>query len=344
MPFLDREGLKALIGDVKKYVDNVKATLTININDLTSSITKKENELKAKDSSIETAYKQADEELRGSINTINKNVNNNSASLVSMGDDVNDLQTLTSEMNGDIEECKTKISALETATGTPTTYTAERVLVTNSSGYITASSKVTTAELETLDGIGSTKISTQLSNKASSSHSHALTSDKITGVLPVSKGGTGAESFSTNSILLGNGNNAIQAITPSVGAMYFPRASQQPSFGTLPVSCGGTGAKTPLDARQNLGIIYHSLKIEAAAGAGVIHEDLPGYAPDNITAAFGTIRYIKELGQKEDQTPAYINHIHFSIYPVTGGFTLYMVNDSGKALDLWMDVLVIADV
>ena len=69
-------------------------------------------------------------------------------------------------------------------------------------------------------------------DKADSGHSHALTSVTITGVLPVTKGGTGGNSVSKARKALGLGETE----------------------GALPIENGGTGAYNASEARSNLGI------------------------------------------------------------------------------------------
>ena len=75
-------------------------------------------------------------------------------------------------------------------------------------------------------------VSKTIPDKADSGHSHALTSGNITGVLPVTKGGTGANSVSKARKALGLGETE----------------------GALPIENGGTGATTAATARSNLGI------------------------------------------------------------------------------------------
>ena len=75
--------------------------------------------------------------------------------------------------------------------------------------------------------------------------------DNINGTVPVTKGGTGAETLPANQLLIGNGTNAVQAVTNAEGVLI-GTASGAPTFGqvdltkhvtgALPVANGGTGA------------------------------------------------------------------------------------------------------
>lgn len=73
----------------------------------------------------------------------------------------------------------------------------------------------------------------------------ALDSDNVTGVLPISKGGTGATTAPAARTALGLGNLATEDSIP-LGGSY--------ATGTLPLSKGGTGATTAAAARTKLGL------------------------------------------------------------------------------------------
>lgn len=75
--------------------------------------------------------------------------------------------------------------------------------------------------------------------KANANHTHALTSDSVTGVLPIAKGGTGSTSAAAARAALGLGN----------------------TNGPLPVANGGTGANSAAEARANLGITLGNLGV-----------------------------------------------------------------------------------
>ena len=62
--------------------------------------------------------------------------------------------------------------------------------------------------------------------------------------VPVSKGGTGKNTHTSNSVLTGNGTNAVKNVASANGAFYATGANGAPKFGTLPVAQGGTGVTT----------------------------------------------------------------------------------------------------
>lgn len=68
--------------------------------------------------------------------------------------------------------------------------------------------------------------------------------------IEVSKGGTGAESFTEGSILSGNGSSTFTELL-GIGAL-FASEEGKPNFGTLPVNLGGTGATDAANARKNI--------------------------------------------------------------------------------------------
>ena len=154
-------------------------------------------------------------------------------------------------LNNKLVEIDDRVSTLETKTGGSTTFTSDKVLVTSDKGKITTSSNITTTELNYLDNVTG-NIQTQLNSKSSSSHTHALDEKKITGILPVNKGGTGATTASDA--------RANLDITPSnIGAAISSHThslSEDSIKGFLPVSKGGTGANTSISARENLGIRF----------------------------------------------------------------------------------------
>ena len=75
----------------------------------------------------------------------------------------------------------------------------------------------------------------------------------ITGILPVAKGGTGAATLPANQLVVGNGTNAVGAVTNAEGVLI-GTADAAPTFGqvdltkhvtgVLPIANGGTGAST----------------------------------------------------------------------------------------------------
>lgn len=60
----------------------------------------------------------------------------------------------------------------------------------------------------------------------------------------VDKGGTGRTTHTANSVLVGNGANAVKNIASARGALFSTTSGEQPAFGTLPVVCGGTGTSS----------------------------------------------------------------------------------------------------
>ena len=80
-----------------------------------------------------------------------------------------------------------------------------------------------------------------------STHTHS-TDDLTSGVLPVTRGGTGiTTTVNKNAVIIGNSSDAagsMQAIATASGAFYSKGANAKPLFGTLPVAQGGTGLTT----------------------------------------------------------------------------------------------------
>lgn len=73
-------------------------------------------------------------------------------------------------------------------------------------------------------------------------------------VKPVKYGGTGKNAHTANSVIVGNGANAVKNVPTASGAMYATGANSEPQFGTLPIAQGGTGATTAAGIRNNLGL------------------------------------------------------------------------------------------
>jgi len=76
----------------------------------------------------------------------------------------------------------------------------------------------------------------------------------VSGVLPVTNGGTGYSSLTQNAVLLGNGGNNLKIKTSTPGALYSTANNAEPVFGVLPIQQGGTGANTTTGIRNNLGL------------------------------------------------------------------------------------------
>ena len=105
------------------------------------------------------------------------------------------------------------------------------------------------------------------------------------GIVPVSAGGTGTNTFIKGGILLGN-NNSILSTLAGTGALYSD-ISGNPKFGTLPLSCGGLGATTTSAARDTLGasngVWPISLGGTGATSAASALDNLGAFKPREMT-------------------------------------------------------------
>lgn len=99
--------------------------------------------------------------------------------------------------------------------------------------------------------------------------------------LTVENGGTGASTFATGGILLGNGVSPVQTLTGN-GAL-FATTSGSPQFGTLPVSCGGTGGATQEAARAALGLTNSRFVIQTATP---VDQTVLWINPDDSTMSY----------------------------------------------------------
>lgn len=108
-----------------------------------------------------------------------------------------------------------------------------------------------------------------------SSTVYTLEGGQISGLLPVSKGGTGRTTAPTGSYLRGNSTGtAFEAVTPSNLRTDIDAATSGHGHsltdanitGTLPVNQGGTGATTAPAARDALGVPAASVNLSAGAG------------------------------------------------------------------------------
>lgn len=84
----------------------------------------------------------------------------------------------------------------------------------------------------------------------------ALDTSEVTGVLPISKGGTGASSLEQAQQNLGilseeDITTLIESVIPEIGDVQLDSAQ---TSGVLPISKGGSGAQTTQQARINLGV------------------------------------------------------------------------------------------
>ena len=72
------------------------------------------------------------------------------------------------------------------------------------------------------------------------------------GFVPVSQGGTGKGTHTSNAVLTGNGTNAVNNVPTASGAFYATSANGAAQFGTLPVAQGGTGVTANPSMLTNL--------------------------------------------------------------------------------------------
>lgn len=80
-----------------------------------------------------------------------------------------------------------------------------------------------------------------------------ITIADTTGIVPVNRGGTGVQTFTSNAVLYGNGTNGIGAKASANGALYATQANGSLSWGTLPIAQGGTGKTSASEAWTALG-------------------------------------------------------------------------------------------
>ena len=110
----------------------------------------------------------------------------------------------------------------------------------------------------------------------------SVTSNYITGILPVNKGGTGVNQLTTNAILLGN-NTAIKQKATSAGVFYASGNNVEPGFGILPIAYGGTGTTTFTANAILLGNGTTALKTKATANGAFFATSA------NAEPSFGTL-------------------------------------------------------
>lgn len=95
-------------------------------------------------------------------------------------------------------------------------------------------------------------ITTALNNKANATDIPQQLTD-LTGILPVSKGGTGTSTLTSGSFLIGNGTNAVTSLS------------------VVPINKGGTNATSVSQARSNLGVYTReSLYSNSSGSSGTI--------------------------------------------------------------------------
>ena len=136
---------------------------------------------------------------------------------------------------------------------------------------------------------------------APAEHEHDA-SEITSGVLPFSRGGTGAAlSTKLNAIIRCSSTSAKFSSTATAdGALYATQANGSPKFGTLPIAQGGTGATDATTALTNLGAApaehTHSQYLTE-------HQDLSEYAkkselptvPSNVSAFANDAGYITSV-------------------------------------------------
>ena len=179
----------------------------------------------------------------------------------------------------------------------------------------------------------------------------------LTGTLPVSKGGTGKTSFTTNAIITGNGSGDLTEVTTAAGAAYASSADGVLTFGTLDVPYGGTGATTAAGARTNLEV-YSKTEVDQKIDdtrkdlvkiKGVVDEtsDLPAEGNHN-----GDVYYVGEEYILLTETPSdwstnwtdyykksgndYV-HVTGSSAPTFATDTYYKKNDEGYEEYIWIE-------
>lgn len=135
------------------------------------------------------------------------------------------------------------------------------------------------------------------------------------GILPVARGGTGANSLTANAVLTGNGTNAISPIASSSGAFFATSSGGIPGFDTLPVAQGGTGVTS-----------FTPYAILTGAGDGTINEM-------KATESTGGTLYATAAYNANNSAGA----LHFGTLPIgqggTGATTLGNSNNSILYLD-----------
>ena len=89
------------------------------------------------------------------------------------------------------------------------------------------------------------------------------------GFVPVSQGGTGKGTHTSNAVLTGNGTNAVNNVSTASGAFYATSANGAAQFGTLPIAQGGTNATTAADAVENI-VDGQDLKPTSVAATGEV--------------------------------------------------------------------------
>lgn len=136
----------------------------------------------------------------------------------------------------------------------------------------------------------------------------AKKADNVTeGVFPVARGGSGNGSFTKNSLILGNGENALGEILNALGVLV-SNGEAAPEFKEfLPLEYGGVGANTADAARGVLGVAYKPVllwrgTLSAAAEASLTVAESGGSAG---CTGLGNISDYKELRFVHSEGVAY---------------------------------------
>jgi len=129
-----------------------------------------------------------------------------------------------------------------------------------------------------------------------------LSTAKVTGTLPVAKGGTGAATLAANNVLLGNGTTALQAVAPSTSGNVL--TSNGTTWTSSPAAGGADLTLTEkVRSAQILGATWRRL-VQAASESGTpvrptiyVGGDSFATAPYNqFKRDFGTYGYISAVG------------------------------------------------
>lgn len=97
-------------------------------------------------------------------------------------------------------------------------------------------------------------LQTEIGGKAGTTHEHSA-ADITSGVLPLSRGGTGRALTRTSNAIIrfSSSSDYFSTTATKSGAMYATSSNGSPQFGTLPIAQGGTGATDAATALTNLG-------------------------------------------------------------------------------------------
>ena len=80
----------------------------------------------------------------------------------------------------------------------------------------------------------------------------AESATNLSGIVPVTSGGTGRDELTSNAVITGNGENSVNMVGTQSGALFATSNGGIASFGTLPIEQGGTNATTAAGAAANI--------------------------------------------------------------------------------------------